>query len=502
MESKTFTKADVLKHSKPDDLWIILHNKVYDATPYQEDHPGGALILRDVAGRDATTEFEDVGHSLEANDELKHLFLGDLAEDDHAEAVQVYRPEFQVVAQQAAIIVPRKKSQQQQKKSAVRKVLPTALALGLTTGVAVHVKGIDWILKTLGRIRSLPANAILPGSQQLQTASGPGNAFWWGIGIATVAEVSLSVILSLWAWSKFDVQEEFTHLSPHRGARPDLAIPPRVKPSTTTPAKSTITSTASIEPQKWRSFKLVRKILVSPNVYRLVFALPSPSSVLGLPIGQHIALRITDPSTGKPISRSYTPISNNSDLGRVELLVKVYDKGIMTQHLHKMTIGESIEIRGPKGAMQYAPNSYAKRIGMVAGGTGITPMYQVIRAIMEDESDKTKVDLIYANNTVDDILLREELDGFASMCPDRFRVRYVLSHPPGPAADGTATWQGGVGFVTKEMMQAWLPAPAADTKVLLCGPPPMIGAMSRGLVELGFQAPGSVSKAGDQVFLF
>lgn len=97
----------------------------------------------------------------------------------------------------------------------------------------------------------------------------------------------------------------------------------------------------------------------------------------------------------------------------------------MTKHLESMKIGDMVEICGPKGAMQYN-TSYAKRIGMIAGGTGITPMYQLIRAICDDGTDSTQISLLYANNTEEDILLRKELDDFAMRFPNKFQVKYVL----------------------------------------------------------------------------
>jgi cytochrome-b5 reductase len=122
-------------------------------------------------------------------------------------------------------------------------------------------------------------------------------------------------------------------------------------------------------------------------------------------------------------------------------------------------------------------------------------VYQLIRAICADEEDKTQVSLIYANNTEEDILLREELDGFALQCPDKFKVHYVLAKPP-------PSWTGESGFVTRDMMAKYLHKADEDTKVLLCGPPPMIEATKKNLSALGFNAPGAISKAADQVFLF
>lgn len=73
-----YTLEEVQKHNKSDDLWIVLHNKIYDITKYIEDHPGGSAILIEVAGTDATEAFEETGHSDEARDELARYHIGDL----------------------------------------------------------------------------------------------------------------------------------------------------------------------------------------------------------------------------------------------------------------------------------------------------------------------------------------------------------------------------------------------------------------------------------------
>lgn len=105
-----------------------------------------------------------------------------------------------------------------------------------------------------------------------------------------------------------------------------------------------------------------------------------------------------------------------------------------------------MKVRGPKGAMTYTPNM-VRHFGMIAGGTGITPMLQIARAIQRGRAygDKTKVDLIFANVNEEDILLREDLDKLASE-DELFNVHYVLNNPP-------TSWAGGVGFVTGEMIK-------------------------------------------------
>ncbi|KAH8266385.1 hypothetical protein KR038_000012 [Drosophila bunnanda] len=82
--SKEISLATVKKHNTPNDLWLIIDNKVYDVTKFRLEHPGGEDSLLDVAGRDGTKEFNDVGHSSEAREILKKYYIGNLAAADIA----------------------------------------------------------------------------------------------------------------------------------------------------------------------------------------------------------------------------------------------------------------------------------------------------------------------------------------------------------------------------------------------------------------------------------
>lgn len=404
---------------------------------------------------------------------------------EHAETVEIYRPNFEQVAQAAVISV--KKPSSGRLGNLIRTVVKLALtgALG-TVAVTGYRQGWGPLLQPL---RQLSSHALTIISNR----SNSNGQFWSGFGMASIGQLSLTVGLAMWITTKLDVQQEFTHYSPRRTTRTDQIFL-RKRPLSSIKSKSFPKPQRStpLEPRTWKNFPLVRKDNVSPNVYRFVFGLPHEDDILGLPTGQHIALRAK--INGESVSRSYTPVSNNTDLGRIELLVKVYPQGKMTKHLESMQIGDMIEIRGPKGAMQYT-TSYAKHIGMVAGGTGISPMYQLIRAICDDETDSTQISLLYANNTEEDILLRHEMDTFAKKYPKKFQVQYVLSQ----AAEG---WKGHRGFVSQDLIQKYLAPADQSNRMLLCGPPPMINAMKKVLVGLGWKEPGALSKATDQVFLF
>ena len=158
---------------------------------------------------------------------------------------------------------------------------------------------------------------------------------------------------------------------------------------------------------------------LSHDVTRFRFILPPDAPLLGLPIGQH--LKIYAPASGLPtasvdgqwngrddlekesaqIERKYTPTTSEEDVGFVDLVVKVYkggvlerfaDGGKMSQFLDSLKIGSQVHVSGPWGHIEYvAPGTFSvsgerltcKAIGMMAGGTGITPMLQILAAVLK-----------------------------------------------------------------------------------------------------------------------
>lgn len=181
----------------------------------------------------------------------------------------------------------------------------------------------------------------------------------------------------------------------------------------------------------------------------------------------------------------------------MDFVIKVYPNGAFSRHLDALAVGAKVNAEGPRGRITYKGRSEfsvldyatgasaarkAKHLGMVAGGTGITPMLQVLRAIFKDNADTTQVSLVFANVTEEDILLRKELDELAKQHPRNFKLFYTLDKPP-------AGWAGGAGFVTADMLRQHLPAPGPETQVLICGPPLMVErAVVPALSDLGFTA--------------
>ncbi|KAF7277809.1 hypothetical protein GWI33_009226 [Rhynchophorus ferrugineus] len=243
------------------------------------------------------------------------------------------------------------------------------------------------------------------------------------------------------------------------------------------------------DPQIKYKLPLIEKTIISHDTRNFRFALPSKDYVLGLPVGQHI--HISAKINDDLVIRSYTPVSSDDDHGYVDLVIKVYFKNVhpkfpnggqLTQYLESLKIGDTIDIRGPSGRLQYvSPGTFSvkklrkdpavifkvKKVNLIAGGVGITPILQLIRQIAKDPNDNTEAAILFANQTEDDILLRDELEEVSNKHPEQFKLWYTLDRPQ-------PNWTYSTGFISEDMLRDHLFPSSADTITLMCGPPPMI----------------------------
>lgn len=172
----------------------------------------------------------------------------------------------------------------------------------------------------------------------------------------------------------------------------------------------------------------------------------------------------------------------------------------MSSQMHNMTPGQRLDFKGPIPKYAWEENKH-NHIALIAGGTGITPMYQLARAIFKNPNDKTKVTLVFGNISEEDVLLKKEFEDLENKFPQRFRAFYLLDQPP-------ENWPGAKGFISKDLLKTVLPGPKEDNvKVFVCGPPGLYKAISGGKKSPSDQGElsGYLSELGytkDQVFKF
>jgi cytochrome-b5 reductase len=168
----------------------------------------------------------------------------------------------------------------------------------------------------------------------------------------------------------------------------------------------------------------------------------------------------------------------------MELLVKRYPNGRASGYLHSLQPGDKLFILTTLPDYKWKPNSYP-HISLIAGGCGITPIFQLAQGILRNPEDKTRMTLVFGVNSDDDVLLRKELEDFAREFPDRFQVKYTVSKPK----EGSELRRG---RIDRELLEEVLPKGTQDTKVFVCGPPGMedalVGKRGEGVLgQLGFK---------------
>ena len=172
-----------------------------------------------------------------------------------------------------------------------------------------------------------------------------------------------------------------------------------------------------------------------------------------------------------PVAKPYTPTTLTDEKGHFELVIKAYPEGKVSGYLHTLKVGDMIEVKGPFPKLPYTANM-KKNIGMICGGTGITPCLQVIKEILKNPADTTEISLVFANDKEEDILLKPELDALAKKHKN-FKITYVLAKPV--FAFG---WDGEVGWMNKDIVAKTMPTPSADSLICVCGPPGFMAAVS------------------------
>jgi len=223
---------------------------------------------------------------------------------------------------------------------------------------------------------------------------------------------------------------------------------------------------AALKPGVFVPLKLASITPLGTDLFCYRFAFPNPNDCSGTVPGQYVRVRIKS-QDGKDSIRYFSPTSDPRVLGYIDLVMSFHFEGEMTIFFKKMQIGQALEFEGPAGGFEYKPNRVDELV-LVAGGVGVTPCLQLIRHVLGNDEDKTRLTLLWSNMKETDIIYRDELDNHLKSHPSRLKVHYTLKDPP-------PDWKGKTGFINGDTIKEHLPDPhTTKTKVVLCGGPSMV----------------------------
>ncbi|KAK7022822.1 hypothetical protein SK128_011860 [Halocaridina rubra] len=231
-----------------------------------------------------------------------------------------------------------------------------------------------------------------------------------------------------------------------------------------------------LNPDKWTPLVLKKYVDVSDKMASFMFSLPNPSDHTGCYTGQYVIVKVN--IRGKEHTRYFSPVSRPNAFGQIELVLRFETQGLMSQHFKALKPGDKVEFQGPCGGFEYEPNKLDE-ITLLASGGGITPGMQMIRDIMNNPDDKTKINLLYFSDNYTEILYREELDSYAAK-DSRLRIVYTLGEAP-------ENWEGEEGFIDTQMIDKHVTKPdGIKHKIVMCGGPTMSISCLHSLRSLGF----------------
>ncbi|KAF2768282.1 nitrate reductase [Teratosphaeria nubilosa] len=258
-----------------------------------------------------------------------------------------------------------------------------------------------------------------------------------------------------------------------------------------------------LDTRSWRKAILHSKKPVSWDTRIYTYKLEHDDQALGLPTGQHLMMRLRDPVTREAIIRSYTPTSEQLARGYLEILIKIYFDtperrgGKMSQAMDALPIGHFVDFKGPIGKFEYrgrgncsinGQERSVKKLLMICGGSGVTPIYQVFRAIMRDREDTTQCVLLDGNRQLEDILCKAELDELAALPSpreDKCKLLYTLTKAP-------EDWQGLRGRIAAPLLKEHADkkdfgGDSSDAMVLICGPEALEKSVHQALLQIGWK---------------
>jgi len=257
---------------------------------------------------------------------------------------------------------------------------------------------------------------------------------------------------------------------------------------------------ASVGPASLTSLKLQTSEQLSPNTKKLRFELPEPDVKSGLGLTSALLSLSFPPKNGRwtPVLRPYTPTNDLNETGFIEFIIKAYPGGKQSTLIHSLKPGDRMTFMRIPG-LSYKPNQYT-RVALIAGGAGITPMYQLVRGILTNPEDQTHVTLVWGVNSQPDLFLKDEFAALEEQHKDRFRALYAVSdgsveeHHQGRV---TAELLEGAGLSAKDMVAA-AEGKSSAVKVMVCGPP----AMEKALATKGSGILAALGYTPDQVYKF
>lgn len=184
--------------------------------------------------------------------------------------------------------------------------------------------------------------------------------------------------------------------------------------------------------------------------------------------GQHLTLKAD--VDGEELRRSYSIFSAVGEQTLKVAIKQIEDGKFSTFANKKLSAGMDLDVMVPQGRFfTELSNNNAKQYLCVAAGSGITPIFSILKSVL-DEEPNSQVTLIYGNRTVSSVLFLEQLEDLKNKYQERLKLIHILSREPQDSEIFN-------GRITAEKCEELFSGPLMDAKydeAFLCGPEQMI----------------------------
>ncbi|MBD2702484.1 ferredoxin--NADP reductase [Spirosoma sp. BT702] len=185
---------------------------------------------------------------------------------------------------------------------------------------------------------------------------------------------------------------------------------------------------------------------------------------------------------GHEVRRSYS-LSSASD-EELQLTIKRVQNGEISRYLHDtLRVGDLLTSLLPAGRFTF-DDSQPGDVVLLGAGSGITPLFALLKQILRTESTR-RVTLLYSNSNERSIIFRDDLAVVEKQFEGRFRLFHLLSNPP-------ADWSGLRGRLNNVLLERLLPQLIGTSEpetlhFYVCGPSDYMRMAQFTLVFSGFR---------------
>eukprot|EP00051_Salpingoeca_urceolata_P006858 m.90769 g.90769 ORF g.90769 m.90769 type:complete len:540 (+) comp15018_c0_seq2:193-1812(+) len=465
------TPEELAAHADPrqGDVWMALAGKVYNISPYLKFHPGGVDELLRGTGIDASKLFCEVHPWVNVESMLEKCLIGPLVGPSSQNLGHMLQS-------QNTLGTPSEKARP--------KTAATLTVPGAPVTITVSADAPATAPEPARAVVEVPRRDWYQSQGKISAVVYTRNLAVTADDITVLLDASTLQINFALATSDYQLLVQLTHAA--RPASHSVAVksscvvvtfdkrdPAMQWSSLGTPLQETLANreqsqvidTPSRPEECECTVTGIKEVAHDSKLFTL--RLPEGKAFEQLfGLGQHLRLQMKGLSG--VVYRNYTPVTlplgtqADASSPTIQLLIRLYSDGAMSQCLQGLAAGDHVKLTTGLGPV-YQPPQGVKQLIMLAGGTGVTPMVQLLQRAACDEGFPAAT-LLYFNRREQDILLKDELAQLQAQYPDRCTVHHVLSQPH-------EQWTGCRGKVGVDLLRGRTPAPGPATAVVVCGRP-------------------------------